>query len=295
MVMRLGGWGTAAGAGGVGWVKGESSLCPQGLCPPPSHAHPWRALLPPGPLWSAQNHVGEAQGPEVCGHRGCGLPRGRVFKQDLEQQVSGEAHSGPCTATNLLYASLNAPCPPLRLGFPTCQMEELQTQTRNVGVEGHLGSCGDWRIESVQLHSSQLFPEAKTLKPGCGRDCMCIWRIFFYFQMLANFGKNSVWVKKEMSVQRIWPRAVHVVGRSFILHIMWLPNRSCSITTLISKSLKCRHHFWTKEVSQFRKGELTGASRSCGSSSGLRELADQSPGPQRADPHFLMCRTKGLH
>lgn len=27
----IGGWGAAAGAGGAGWVKGESSLCPQGL------------------------------------------------------------------------------------------------------------------------------------------------------------------------------------------------------------------------------------------------------------------------
>lgn len=61
----------------------------------------------------------------------------------LNNRLSGELHSGPCTATNLLYASLNAPCPPLRLSFPICQMEELQTQTRNVGMEGHLGGCGD--------------------------------------------------------------------------------------------------------------------------------------------------------
>ena len=111
--------------------------------------------------------------------------------------------------------------------------------------------------------------------------------------MLANFSKNTVWVKKETSVQWIWPRAVRVVGRPFIPHIMWLPNRSCSITTLISKSLICRHHFWTKEMSQFRKGELTRASCSCESSSGLRELADRSPGPQSVDPHFLTAEQRG--
>ena len=40
----------AAEVVGVGWVKGESALSPQGLCPPPPRVHRWRALLPLGPL-----------------------------------------------------------------------------------------------------------------------------------------------------------------------------------------------------------------------------------------------------
>ena len=64
-------------------------------------------------------------------------------------------------------------------------MEELQTQTINVGVEGHLGSCGDWRIKSVQLHTSQLFPEAKTLKPGVDAIACAHEESF----LLSNVGK----------------------------------------------------------------------------------------------------------
>lgn len=74
-------------------------------------------------------------------------------------------------------------------------MEELQTQTRNVGMEGHLGAVVT-EGSSVQLHTSQLFPEAKTLKPGVD-VIACAHEESFYFQMLANFSKNTVWVKKR--------------------------------------------------------------------------------------------------
>lgn len=164
----------------------------------PPHAWTWRACPLAGEKCNLQRiTLGEAHGWKVCGLSG------RVFKQDLENWVSGEICPSHCSATNVTCASLEAP---LQASETRGKWERLQIQ--------HVMRvwCVTWelwwteRTKASLLDSSWWLPEAKHLTRVWWDVFVCACEKSPDCQRLANFRKKLSRSKKRCLWDEFGPR-----------------------------------------------------------------------------------------